>query len=544
MISVPQNHVAEWTFTSAKKYNDPFNEIEVDVEFTGPDGGRKVPAFWAGGDTWRVRFASPEVGAYRFKTVCSDTSNAGLHGQEGTFTVEPYVGDNQLYRHGRIGIAPDKRHFQYADGTPFFWLGDTWWMGLTKRLRWPEDFQSLVWDRVRKGFTVIQIVAGLYPDMPEFDERGANEAGYPWEPGYARINPAYFDLVDRRIRYLVEMGLAPCIVGCWGYFYGFTGEEKLKQHWRNLVARYGAYPTAWCLAGEGAMPYYLSENREADAKAQVKGWTNIGRYVRSINAFGNPVTIHPAQYGREQVEDPSVLDCEMLQTGHGSLKSFPNTIKSLRHALTQEPKMPVFDSEVDYAGIGAASRDEVQRMLFWSCMLNGAAGHTYGANGIWQVNRKDRPYGPSPHGMSWGDTPWDEAAQLPGSRELGIAKRLFERYEWHKFEPHPEWIEGTDKRTGFFAPENDAYFVPYAAGIPGKVRVIYYHPFMMAPLDAVKAFEPGVQYRAYLYNPSDGSEIDRGPVTPDADGKWALTGPPPIYRDWVLVLEATGSADL
>ena len=54
---------------------------------------------------------------------------------------------------------------------PFFWLGDTWWMGLTKRLLWPEGFKLLTADRVKKGFTVIQIVAGLYPDMVPFDSR-------------------------------------------------------------------------------------------------------------------------------------------------------------------------------------------------------------------------------------------------------------------------------------------------------------------------------------------------------------------------------------
>jgi hypothetical protein len=36
-------------------------------------------------------------------------------------------------------------------------------------------------DRKRKGFNVVQIVAGLYPDMHPFDPRGANEAGFPWE---------------------------------------------------------------------------------------------------------------------------------------------------------------------------------------------------------------------------------------------------------------------------------------------------------------------------------------------------------------------------
>ena len=50
-------------------------------------------------------------------------------------------------------------------------------------------FSALTADRVSKGFTVVQIIAGLYPDMPAFDPRGANEAGFPWEADYARITP-------------------------------------------------------------------------------------------------------------------------------------------------------------------------------------------------------------------------------------------------------------------------------------------------------------------------------------------------------------------
>jgi hypothetical protein len=95
---------------------------------------------------------------------------------------------------------------------PFLWLGDTWWMGLCKRLSWSEDFQLLTADRVDKGFRVIQIVAGLYPDMPGFDECGANEAGFPWEEDYARVNPSYFDMADLRIQWLVRSGLVPCVV--------------------------------------------------------------------------------------------------------------------------------------------------------------------------------------------------------------------------------------------------------------------------------------------------------------------------------------------
>lgn len=79
---------------------------------------------------------------------------------------------------------------------PFFWLADTWWMVLCKRLSWPENFQLFTADRVAKGFTVIQIVAGLYPNMPAFDERGVNEAGFPWDMDFEQINSGNFAMAD------------------------------------------------------------------------------------------------------------------------------------------------------------------------------------------------------------------------------------------------------------------------------------------------------------------------------------------------------------
>ena len=73
------------------------------------------------------------------------------------------------------------------------------------------------------------------------------------------INPIYFDMADLRIQWLVHSGLVPCIVGCWGYYLPLLGIEKMKKHWRYLVARWGAYPVIWCLAGEALMPFYLAK---------------------------------------------------------------------------------------------------------------------------------------------------------------------------------------------------------------------------------------------------------------------------------------------
>jgi hypothetical protein len=514
--------VVEWSYNSAKAYADPFNDVELDVVFRDPQGHEQtVPAFWAGEQTWRIRFSPRVSGRYTYRTVASD--NGELHGRRGVLEVVPYPGDNPLRKHGPIRVAPDQRHFQHEDGTPFFWLGDTWWMGLCSRLRWPEDFQELVADRVKKGFTVVQIIAGLYPDMPPFDPRGANEAGFPWEADYVRINPGYFDEADLRIRHLVECGLTPCIVACWGYFLPIMGVPKIKKHWRYLVARWGAYPVIWCLAGEGAMPYYLSKNPKEDIAAQKQGWTEVARYLHGIDPYGHVISIHN---GRSEVIDPAVLDYDMLQTGHGDRTSIPNTENMITGALLKTPRMPVLAGEVCYEGIMEASRQEVQRFMFWTCILNGAAGHTYGANGIWQVNTRERPFGPSPHGRSWGDVPWDVAAHLPGSEHIGLSKSLLMKYPWWRFEPHTEWVDP------HWSHEN--YIQPYSAGVPGEVRVIFIPPAWTAP--TVKGLESGVSYRAFYFDPKSGKEHDLGDVKPDPTGAW----PAPItptFADWVLVLE-------
>jgi hypothetical protein len=523
----------EWQFISARRYDDPFNEVELDVLVVDPEGTELcVPAFWAGGSSWRVRFAGRKLGTHRWRTVCSDTTNSSLHGIEGELEVTPYDGDNTLLRHGPLKVASSGRYLEHLDGTPFFWLGDTWWMGLCKRLSWPGDFQLLTQDRVAKGFSVIQIVAGLYPDMGAYDERGVNEAGFPWEPNWARINPAYFDMADLRIHWLVQAGLVPCIVGCWGYYIHWLGVEKMKQHWRNLVARYGAYPVIWCMAGEVLMPWYLERPATSQAQEELEArtrnaWNEVTAYVRAIDPYHHPVTAHPSTSARDHLAD-DLLDFDMLQTGHGDRTSLPNTVRSVVASYAREPVKPVVNGEVCYEGIGEASRQEVQRLMFWVCMLSGAAGFTYGANGIWQVNRPGKPFGPSPHGTSWGNTPWQEAYQLPGSGQLGLAKKLLQGYKWWEFEPHPEWVEPHWS-------ENN-YMAPYAAGIPRQVRIIFV-PGAFIRVQQIRHLEPDVTYQASYINPADGAEQVIGPVKADPAGTWAPP-PPPIFQDWLLVLEA------
>ena len=441
------NVPVELTFTASETYGDPFNEVDLDVVFTDPAGKQlHVPAFWAGANVWKARYASPVVGAHQFRTECSKGSDRGLQSVTGAVEIKPYAGDNPLYTHGPIHVASNRRTFEHADGKPFLWLGDTWWMGLCHRMHWPEDIHKLAADRKAKGFNVIQIVAGLYPDMAPFDPRGANEAGFPWEPDFARIRPEYFAAADQRIQYLVDQGFTPCIVGAWGYFIPLMGVEKAKQHWQYLIARYGALPVVWCAAGEANLPYYLAEGFPYDDRQQVADWTEVMRFIRGADPFQRPLTIHPTGLGRlssrHAVDDPALLDFDMLQTPHGQREAVEPTVRTVQESYADTPAMPVINGEAAYEMLSDSLPTQWTRQMFWLCMTNGAAGHTYGANGIWQCNRRDQPHGPSPHhapGVGYGKIPWDEAMNLPGSTQVALGKKLFEKYEWHKFQPRPEW---------------------------------------------------------------------------------------------------------
>jgi len=440
----PANVPVELTFRSTIAHRDPFNQVDLDVVFKDPHGHIfRVPAFWDGGSVWKVRYASPLVGKHPFFTVCSDPADVGLSTQHGTVEITRYTGKNPLFVHGPLKVDPGKRHLDYGDGKPFFWLADTWWMGLAQRLHWPDEFKALAQDRVAKGFNVVQIVAGLYPDSFPFDPRGANEAGFPWRPEYSAINPAYFDKADQRIRYLVDQGISPCIVGAWGYYMKWMGPERMARHWRYVIARYGAMPVVWCAAGEANLPWYLDKGFPFEFGNQVHDWTSVVRYIKKTDPFHRVLTIHPTAAktytSRDAVDDPSLLDFDMLQTPHAQQSGAAVTRKQAVASYIAKPTMPVIDGEAAYEMLMDSLPTRWTRAMFWLMMMNGAAGHTYGANGIWQNNRPGDPHGKSPHGGMYGVISSQKAMHLPGSAQEGYGKRLFERYPWWNFKPHPEW---------------------------------------------------------------------------------------------------------
>lgn len=524
-LTTQANKLIELTFTSARNYPDPFNEVTLDVLFTDPQGHEfRVPGFWDGNTTWKVRYSSPVAGIHHFHTICSEPGDKGLNGISGQVQVHPYTGKNLLFQHGALRVADDHRHFAYGDGTPFFWLGDTWWMGLTKRLAWPGDVQALAADRSAKGFNVIQIVAGLYPDMPAFDERGENEAGFPWEKEYARIRPAYFDAADRRIEFLAEQGFVPAVVGAWGYHLPWLGKDRMEKHWRYIIARWAALPVVWIAAGEVDMPFYLSATKEADAQRQKVEWTDIIRYMRKTDPFHRLITTHPSRTARTALTDPTVLDFDMHQSGHGS--PAPKHAALALEGWNDRPVMPVISGESRYEALAIPKPlpAAAARQAFWAHAINtGFAGHTYGANGVWQVNGREHPYGASPGGNNWGTTPWNEAMQLPGSTQLGAAKRLITSLpDWNKLAPKPEWITADSVKLH-----------PLCAADGDRLRIVY---ILSSGTLTLRSLTPGGHYRAAWFNPVTGKRSAEFSIVAGAAGDHSLSSPAED-QDWALTVQ-------
>jgi len=481
--------VFETSFTSARKYDNPFQNVQVDVLFRSGDQQWLVPAFWTGGDKWTVRFAPPVQGDYTFQVKCSDPANQAMNAAAQPLRVTAYTGDNPLLKHGFLRVSAGKRHFEHADGTPFLWLGDTWWKGLCKRMTW-EGFQELTADRKAKGFSVVQIVCGPYPDEGMFEPRWENEGGKPYlTRDFSVVNPDYFIYSDRRIEHLVKAGIVPAIVGGWGRGdcdgMAMAGVAGMKRHWRNLIARYGAYPTIWIVGGESGGPQ----------------WTEVAHYVQKIDPYHHPSTVHPFQSGRLSVTDETVIDFDMLQTGHGDWEAARGAITKLQAAYARTPPMPVVLGEYCYEGHMQTAFQDVQRHVFWGAMLSGSAGHTYGAAGVWHASVEGDP------GIAnvYDRTTWKEGMNYPGSTQIGIGKKLLEQYPWARFQPHPEWVEA-----GCFA-----------AGIPGEVRLIYLPRRKVynwtGPV--VKQLEHDVPYHAFYFDPVNGKRYDLGSVV--------SAGPPP-----------------
>ena len=150
------------------------------------------------------------------------------------------------------------------------------------------------------------------------------------EKDHTRINPGYFDYADRRIKHLINNGIVPALVGGWGWHMPSMGVEKMNRHWRYLIARYGAFPVVWIVAGE------MQEAR----------WAEVARYVRKTDPYPHLATMHPPgvpalQSGRKTLNDDTLLDFDLLQTAHNDWTTAPITVSQVTSSYSKTPTINV-----------------------------------------------------------------------------------------------------------------------------------------------------------------------------------------------------------
>lgn len=518
--------VARWTvyetrFESDRDYGAGSTQVRLTVRAQSPAGEEQaVEAFWDGGRTWRCRICPDVVGQWRYRTECSDASNAGLHGREGGFVCTAYEGDNPLYRHGQLRVAAEGYHLEHADGTPFLWLGDTGWNGVLRAKE--ADWRRYLARRREQGFTGTQHVMTHWRALPR-DAAGetACRDGQP-----IRVNPAFFQRLDAKVAAVNEAGLVSAPVLLWAiageHNPGHTlAEEGAVTLARYMVARYGAHHVVWFLGGDGD---YRGERADR--------WRRIGRAVFD-GPRRRPVTMHPGglHWVGDEFRGEPWYDFIGYQSGHGDGDDHVRWLVQGPPATewAKEPALPLINLEPNYEGhVSYHSRRvfgayEVRRALYWSLLVSPTAGVTYGHHGIWPW-MEERAV-PIDHPQSGEAPPWWEALEAPGAAAIRPLRALLESLPWWQLRPAQHILA---RQPG----DADAnLFVAAAMTAEGGAGLVY------VPRGAVLALRPGVlKLPAALtwHDPASGRAVDAGRLTEGAGGEQA----PPDGGDWVLQMRA------
>jgi len=431
----------ETQFTSAAEYENPVQDVQVEVEFTSATGKQQtVAAFWDGGKMWKVRFSPDETGRWTYRSRSSQGEDAGLNNQSGEFRCVPYIGTNPLYRHGAIQVSENRRYLVHADGTPFFWLSDTAWNGALKSDA--TSWEVYLKDRVDKGFTAVQFVATQW--LAAAGNADLRLAYLGKEKIW--IDPLFYQWLDERIDALNAHGLVAAPVLIWAAHWNkrtldlnpgtSLPDDQIIVLARYMVARYGAHQVIWILAGDSD---YRGE--------RAARWKKIGRAVFGEHP-GRLATMHPA--GRQWVADEfrhePWFNFNGYQSGHG------DSDEDMRWLVQgppsqdwkTEPHHPIINLEPNYEGHKGYTHRKpfdahaVRRAVYWSLLVSPPAGVSYGGHGIWSWELK--PNEPMNHPGTGIAPAWYEAIKMPGSTSLKHLKTLLASLEWWRLRPAQELL--------------------------------------------------------------------------------------------------------
>ncbi len=225
----------EITLTATQDYDNPYTDVTCWVELEGPNFSKRVYGFWDGGNTFRVRIVAPTPGNWHWTSGSNQPDDEGLNGQSGRFTaVEWTEAEKQAnpVRRGFLRPTPNGHALQYADGTPFFLVGDTWLAGSTWRLPFRDaatsteyqpgpgiGFEDAVTYRKQQGFNSVSMIAAF----PNWDA-DTNPSTY------ADSNGVYLRNAWEKFGYDVSDAMGTDASGGSSYWGTFTAKNMRDEY--------------------------------------------------------------------------------------------------------------------------------------------------------------------------------------------------------------------------------------------------------------------------------------------------------------------------
>jgi len=454
------------------------------------------------------------MGHWSYETTCSDPGNKGLHRQSGKFICSIPNGTNRFAQHGPVRVAPDHRHFEHADGTPFFWMADNLSAGMARSS--PKDLQLYADVRAGQGFTAAVWDLGI-----SVDERGE----FPGIGGdRITINPGFFQRLETKLAILERAGLPSMITPLDGYRYPDAPlpDDDTALLVRYVVARWGANISGWLLPIEGDSEYPLVNRAER--------WKKLGPAAFGDASHG-PVVLYASEttwllnrFRGERWVD-AVGYATLTDSSDDSIRWL--TTQTPAYEWSKAPPVPVLPFLPTENGLMARAKtrfqaDDVRRAAWWSLLLAPPAGLCYAAQGVarWGV-----PDGGLPSRAEGEDFPlWRRSLFLPGAKQMSYLARFMNSVEFWRLRPAPNTLPA---QPGIAAPR---HFVAAAADESKTLGLVY------DPEDrTVEIFQsalPAAPNISWL-NPRTGETTTAVAVIAQH-----CQLPTPAEGDWVLVMRA------
>lgn len=167
----------EIVLNSENDYDNYYTDVSCWVDLKGPEFSKRIYGFWDGGNIFKVRIVATKSGIWHWSSGSNILDDNGLNNKEGSFTAIEWSDEEENKNPNRKGFLRSTSNghaLQYADGTPFFMIGDTWLAGSTWRLPFRNastddnyepgpgiGFEDAVNYRKKQGFNSVSMIAAF-----------------------------------------------------------------------------------------------------------------------------------------------------------------------------------------------------------------------------------------------------------------------------------------------------------------------------------------------------------------------------------------------